>query len=79
MYAMNKLANSFMPISIWQGTKYHSLVKWSTTTHMALQPFDQGRPITKSIDMSYQGLSGIGRGHNTPNGACLLGFVHWQV
>jgi hypothetical protein len=76
MYMINKLANSFASTSIRQGTKCHSLVRWSTTTHMALQPFNQGRPITKSIDMSYQGLSGIGRGCNTANGVYLLGFMH---
>jgi hypothetical protein len=79
MYVINKLANPFASMSIPQGTRYCSLVKQSTTTHIALQPFDQGRPITKSIDMSYHGLSGIGRGYKTPNGSCLLGFVHWQV
>jgi hypothetical protein len=79
MCAMNKLGNSFELTSIQQGTKCHSLVRQSTTTHMALQLFNQGRPITKSVDISYQGLSGIGRGHNTPNGVCLLGFMHWQV
>jgi hypothetical protein len=79
MCAINKLANSFASTSIWQGTKCHSLVRWSTTTHIVLQPFDQGRPIIKSIDMSCQGLSRIGRGRNTPNGVCLLGFVCWQV
>jgi hypothetical protein len=79
MYAINKLANSFESISIQQGTKYHSLVRWSTTTHIALQLFNQGRPITKSIDMSYQGLSRIGRGYNTPNSAYLLSSIYWQV
>jgi hypothetical protein len=79
MCAINKLANSFASTSVRQGTKYRSLVRQSTTTHMASQLFDQGRPVTKSIDMSCQGLSGIGRGHNTPNGACLLGFMRWQV
>jgi hypothetical protein len=79
MFAINKLANSFASTSIRQGTKCCSLVRRSTTTHIASQPFDQGRPITKSIDMSYQGLSGIGKGRNTPNGAYLLGFVRWQV
>jgi hypothetical protein len=79
MCAINKLANSFASMSVRQGTKCRSLVKRSTTTHMVSQPFDQGRPVTKSIHMACQGLSGIGRGHNTPNGMCLLGFVHWQV
>jgi hypothetical protein len=77
MYAINKLANPFSLTSVQQGTKYCSLVKRSTTTHMASQPFNQGRPVMKSIDMSCQGLSGIGRGCKTPNGACLLGFVCW--
>jgi hypothetical protein len=75
MCVINKLANSFASTSIRRGTKCHSLVRQSTTTHMALQPFDQGRPITKSIDMSCQALSGIGRGYNTPNGTCLLSFM----
>jgi hypothetical protein len=79
MCMINKLANPFASTSIRQGTKYHSLVKRSTTTRIASQPFDQGRPITKSIDMSCYGLSGIGRGCNTPNGTCVLGFVYWQV
>jgi hypothetical protein len=79
MCVINKLGNPFSLTSIRQGTKYRSLVRWSTTTHMVSQLFDQGRPITKSIDMSCQGLSGIGRGYNTPNGAYLLGFVCWQV
>jgi hypothetical protein len=35
MCAINKLANPFALTSIWQGTKYHSLVKEYTTTHMA--------------------------------------------
>jgi hypothetical protein len=79
MCAINKLANPFASISIQQGTKCHCLVKSSTTTHIVSQPFDQGRPVTKSIDMSCKGLSGIGSRHNTLNGVCLLGFVHWQV
>jgi hypothetical protein len=61
MCTINKLANPFVSTSIQLGTKCGCLVKRSTTTHMALQPFDQGRPITKSIDMSCQGLSRIGR------------------
>jgi hypothetical protein len=77
MCAINKLASSCMSTSIRQDTKYHALVRQSTTTHMALPLFKQGRPIIKSIDMSYQGLSRIGRGCSTPNSACLLGFVHW--
>jgi hypothetical protein len=79
MYAINKFANSFVLMSIQHGTRYHSSVKCSATTHMALQLFDHGRQVTKSIDISCQGLSGMGRGHNIVNGACLLGFVHWQV
>jgi hypothetical protein len=79
MCAINKLANSFASTSVRQGTKCCSLVRRSTTTHMESQPFDQGMPVTKSIDMSCQGLSGTGRGRNTPNGTCLLGFVRWQV
>jgi hypothetical protein len=77
MCAINKLDNPFASMCVQQGTKCCSLVKRSTTTHMALQLFDQGRPITKSIDISYQGLSGIGRGRNTPNVVCLLSFLHW--
>jgi hypothetical protein len=52
MCVINKLANSFVSMSVQQGTKYRFLVRWSTTTHIVLQPFDQGRPITKSVDMS---------------------------
>jgi hypothetical protein len=52
MYTINKLRNPFVSMSIQQDTKYGSLVKQSTTTHMALQLFDHGKPITKSIDMS---------------------------
>jgi hypothetical protein len=63
MCAMDTLVNLFVSMSTRQHTKCHFLVKWSTTTHIALQPFNQGRPVTKSIDMSYQGLSGVGRGH----------------
>jgi hypothetical protein len=51
MCAINKLGNSFVLMSIQQGTKCYSLVKQSTTTHIELQLLDQGRPIIKSIDM----------------------------
>jgi hypothetical protein len=79
MYTINKLANPFVLMSIQQGTKCCSLVKQSTTTYIALQLFNQGRPLTISIDISGEGPSGIGRWHNTPNSLCQLSFIDWQV
>jgi hypothetical protein len=37
--------------------------------HMQSEPSDQGSPVTKSMEISCQGRSGIGRGRNIPKGA----------
>jgi hypothetical protein len=79
MCVINIFANSFPSMSVRHGTRCHSLVKWSTTIQIASQPFDHGRAVTKSIDISCQGLSGMGRGHNIANGACLSGLERWLV
>jgi hypothetical protein len=70
MCAMNRLASSLALTLVQHGIRCHSFVSQSTTTQIALQPFDQGSPVTKSIEISCQGHSGIGSGLNTPNGVC---------
>jgi hypothetical protein len=74
MWAMNRLANSLASTSVQHGMRYRSFVSQSTTTQTASQPSDHGSPVTKSIEMSCQGRSGIGSGLNTPNGACQFGL-----
>jgi Zn-dependent alcohol dehydrogenase len=72
MCAMNRLASSLASTSVRHGMRCHSFVSRSTTTQIESQPFDHGSPVTKSIEMSCQGRSGIGSSLNTANGACRL-------
>jgi hypothetical protein len=76
MWAMKRLADSLASISVQHGMRCYSFVSWSTTTQIASQPFDHGSPVTKSIEMSCLGRSGIGSSLNTPNGACRFGLEH---
>ncbi len=51
--------------------KWLIFVSRHVTTSIALYPCDQGSPVTKSIEGSFQGPSGIGRGRRIAKGACL--------
>jgi hypothetical protein len=64
------LANSLASTLVQHGMRCHSFVSQSTTTQIALQLFDHGSLVTKSIEISCQGHSGIGSSLNMPNGTC---------
>ena len=59
-YWMNRLAKSLASTVDIQGTRYQCLVKQSTTTQIASQPLDHGRPTMKSMLMSCHGAWVIG-------------------
>ena len=52
-----------------QGMKWRIFVNRQTTTSIALNPFDQGSLMMKSIEMCFQAPSGIGSGCRIPKGA----------
>ncbi|PRQ39999.1 hypothetical protein RchiOBHm_Chr4g0431301 [Rosa chinensis] len=54
--------------------KWAYLERQSTTTIMALEPFEFDNPSTKSIEISSQVSSGIGRGCKSPGGWIDLYF-----
>ena len=51
-----------------KGKKCTYFISLSTTKKTTSYPMDLGRPSTKSILMSTQGLTGMGSGSNNPTG-----------
>ena len=74
MCLKKSLAVSSSVILVEQGMKIPYLVNLSTMTRMLSNPFDFGSSGIKSIDMTSNGLVGMGIGHRSPTGACCLGF-----
>jgi hypothetical protein len=64
-----KISATFLAVyGCFKGIKWPYLDNLSTTTNIASYPLDFGRPVMKSIEMSSQILSGIGKGCNRPIG-----------
>jgi hypothetical protein len=58
IFERNSSARPSASIVVEQGAKCRSFVRRSTTTHIASKPFELGRPVTKSMEMSRQGCCG---------------------
>jgi hypothetical protein len=68
MLQRNSSARPSASIAVEQGAKCLSLVRQSTTTQIASKLLELGNPVTKSMEISRQGHSGIGKGWRTPHG-----------
>jgi hypothetical protein len=55
------------------------LVKWSTTTKIAVKPLESGSCSIKSIEIDSQGQSGIGSCQRRPYGLSCFSFDLAQV
>ena len=55
------------------------LDKQSTMTRMDVYPEDDGSCSMKSMEMEFQGFSGIGSCFRRPYGLCHWGFVQEQM
>ena len=60
-----QLSILMMVTSFVHGTRWIIFVKRSTSTSMAVLPSDSSKPVTKSIVIYCQALSGIGIGYRT--------------
>jgi hypothetical protein len=54
-------------------------VKWSTTTKIVVKPSELGSCLIKSIEINFQGQSGIGSCQRRPYGLCCFAFDLAQI
>ena len=60
MWSRKSFASSGLVMVSWVGMKIDCLESQSTTTRMAVKPEDKGSCSMKSIEMEFQGFSGMG-------------------
>jgi len=75
----NNLVNPTASIVVWQGIQCHIFESLSTTTECVSNPWHSGSPTAKSIEISFYGFSGSGKGRRTPNVANLQVLERWQL
>jgi len=63
----------------WQATKCPIFVRRSIITNNASFPLLIGSAVIKSIDIRSLGQCGSSSGFSSPNGACQIGLLRWQV
>ena len=63
---MNSLASIGDVMVSMVRTKINCLARWSTMTNIVLKPLDFGSFSMKSMDIEFQGLSGIGSCFRSP-------------
>ena len=65
-WRMNSLANMGDMMVLMVGIKIDCLVRQSMMTSIVLEPLDIGSFLMKSMDIEFQGLSGIGSCFRSP-------------
>ena len=63
---MNSLASMGDVMVLMVGIKIDCLVRWSMMTSIMSEPSDIGSFLMKSVDIEFQGLSGIGSCFRSP-------------
>jgi len=63
----------------WQATKCPIFLRRSIITHNASFPLLVDSAVIKSIDIVFNGWCGSSSGFSSPNGACRIGLMRWQV
>ena len=75
--------NSFVRLAkvtvLWVGMNIACFVRWSTTTKIVVYPDDFGSCSMKSMDIEFQGCSGIGSCLSKPYGQWGCDLEHIQV
>src|SRR6266436_9154283 len=69
-WSKNNFASSSKVIVSYMGMKMHCFERRSTTTSTEVKPEEEGSCSIKSMDMEFQGRSGMGSCFNKPKGLC---------
>jgi len=67
---MNNWANCMEVIVLWVGIKIACFESQSTITRMAMKPSEDGNCSMKSMEIEFQGFSGIRNCQRLPYGWC---------